>query len=87
MSPQTVEAAQEEFIAIHIGAVVIHIIGRLAMGTLANRGFILPNRDDEPIIKDKQLPLPMIAPLLQPVIDDAAVELVHLFKTLFFHQG
>lgn len=58
---KTGDATDEKLIAVHIGAIVIDVVGRFTMLADGDR-FILFSieRDNEPVVKDKEIPLPVI---------------------------
>ena len=85
---QTAAAANKEPIAIHIGTVIVDIPIDAAMFAMGDRGpLFLCNRDDEPIVKDKQLPLPMICPLSKAVANHPPLELIDLLESLSLQNG
>jgi hypothetical protein len=84
---QAVDTAQEKGIAVHVRAVIVDVIWLAAVGAASERSPLASNRNDEPIVEHKEFPLPMFSTLLQAIIDDPAIELKNLFKTLFFHDS
>ena len=81
---ETIKTAEKQFVAVHIRTVVIHLIRSLAVGANANDFPIFAQRNDQPIIENKQLSLPVLRALFEAILNDAPIELIDLFKPFFF---
>jgi hypothetical protein len=74
-------AANEELIAVHIGAVIVNVMGLAAMTADGDRFHLfIANRDYKTVVEDEKLALPVLRPFVQSVADHPSIELIDLFE-------